>query len=242
MKNLLFYWFRGGSTLIQGLITDRNVCPEPKGNWTPTRNGQFLLSEPPYSCISEDAQYLRKPGYVYPPYEHLLYRAHIGDQVLVPPRLVEILKPDSIVMLCRDGRNQIESMRNMKGGAGWKRSQQNRQKFFCDAANGFRRRVEFAQDLKEKYGERFSIVRMEDLLENPFSIVASIFDFWGIRPDTSAILEHISNIMPDQNSTLEHSSFKSIKGINCRWHAWSDDEKRMFNEIAGESLRYLGYE
>ena len=244
MKGLLFYWFRGGSSLLNSLISEQSVVIPSLDNPTPSRNCRYLITSPPNFLPLEDGYALRRKGKFDVPHEDFIYRMHVGDQVLVPPKVVKLLEPeDKVVMLCRDGRNQIESRRCKVNGAGWRWSQKDRDGFFEEAVAGFCRRADFSLSLQDYFGECYKLIKMEDLVSAPMETLIDLYHFWGVIPSIERLQHQIKILITDHKKRpLSHSSFSSLENLNKRWDSWSQEEIKFFSDKAGEALKIFGYE
>ncbi len=241
-QGMLLYWYRGGSTLIQSVLHGEATYPVVEG-WQSGPNCCYLENtNPPKICVFDYSLNLQSS--VLPPFDYCVWRAHMGDGPgnEEHKKCIALMNDDSkIIMLCRDGRNQIAShMRINPHEESYK--VRNTLESFERYCFGFHYRVEFIRYLREHLNNRFKLIKFEDLLISPLEVVSSIYDFWGISLDKSRLVENISHVGKKPNEPLAHSSFGTIENVNIRWHNWTEDQKVMFNKIAGKSLSYLEYE
>ena len=144
----------------------------------------------------------------------------------------------NFVSLIRDGRNQIESLRNNKGGIEEKLNNQDSKDYFKVLCKAFRNRARLAIDCQEL--NNYTMFKFEDFISNPVSVMREMF----IAADLSLNEEYCKSILKVvRQSDVEkaHSSFKDKSAVNQRWHNWSEEEILTFKEIAGKELEELGY-
>lgn len=243
MRGLLFYWYRGGSTLIQGLLLSSRVKPAPIVGWEKSKVCRYLSAVPKQSAILETAFQIEKAPN--PPFRHCVWHQHLSGYSKRSIEVIKLAGPKSkLVYMCRDPRNQIESRCQFTRGAPSpivRRSE----RYFTEACHEVAERVKQMVEFKKLLGDRFKLIRMEDLIITPMDILLEIYNYWGINPDLSAIKANIHLQMKsnsDQNICLKHSSFGTPDGYNKRWHDWSKKKKTIFKRVAGNTLHELGYE
>jgi len=102
---------------------------------------------------------------------------------------------------------------------------------------------------KELFGERFLIIRYEDLLEEPWQMMAKVWGFLGSNPPDEGLQSALYAEMgqnPDAEWQKEkaHDIAQSIK--KGKYGSWSNyftnHDRKIFQQIAGKTLRDWGYE
>jgi hypothetical protein len=118
-----------------------------------------------------------------------------------------------------------------------------------------RKAGDWANDLQETedesrrlFGENFHCLRYEGLLEHPYDEMKKVWEFLGIKSDEpleKTIIEEMTS-NPDEEWQAERNkdiaSFLS-KGQAGNWmRLFSEQDKSVFKEVAGEMLVRWGYE
>lgn len=150
-----------------------------------------------------------------------------------------IFPSSKLIVIYRDGRDVVTSDRFFL------RDHQGQSFDFADAVRGWRADMEAHLRHAEKYPV-FAIA-YERLLADGAPIARELFDFLGVRHDDRLI-----------SDILERSSFKFYagrdrgqedrkrfyrKGVAGDWkNHFSDEDKKVFKELAGDMLVRLGYE
>lgn len=96
-------------------------------------------------------------------------------------------------------------------------------------------------------GDRYTEVRYEDLLENPVGEMARLFGFLGTDQDEhlvrQAVEAHRFEKLAGREVGDEDSASFYRKGVSGEWQAvFTEQDKIIYKEIAGELLVELGYE
>jgi hypothetical protein len=96
-------------------------------------------------------------------------------------------------------------------------------------------------------GDNYIEVRYEDLLERPLEEVRRLLEFLGAGADESTVVRLVEKSAFERKSNREKgqedSSSRLRKGIAGDWkNAFTDGDKRIFKEVAGDLLIRLGYE
>jgi hypothetical protein len=149
------------------------------------------------------------------------------------------LDVDSHLLLIRDGRNQIESTRRLKGGIEEKWQTKDPEDYFVALCKGFRNRARLALDSQQVMGN-LSIIRFEDVLSDPVSVISNIVESFQLQPDVEFITA-LWEQLEQRRVCKQHSSFQDNNRMNQRWHSWTPREVQIFAEIAGKELEELGY-
>ena len=99
------------------------------------------------------------------------------------------------------------------------------------------------------FGENYFSMRYEDLLNKPFFEVTKLWQFLGVTDITGALVEAVKNEMgsnPDEEwQTRRNEDIASFlpKGQAGNWQRlFTERDKSLFKEIAGEMLVRWGYE
>lgn len=96
-------------------------------------------------------------------------------------------------------------------------------------------------------GDNYTEVRYERLLERPIEEVGRLLGFLGANDSGEAAKRCVENASFERGASRkrgqEDSASRSRKGVAGDWaHVFTEDDKRNYKEIAGDSLIRLGYE
>ncbi len=148
--------------------------------------------------------------------------------------------PWRFVYLMRDPRNHIHSIMNTKGeknSARYKRDEKDYFRWLCKCV---RNRCRVAID-NSQHMQNFLLVKYEDLVSDPYSLMSKVFAFCKISPNLEDLRRCIE--LDKKNDTAKkHSTFPSYDGSRDYWKKWSSDQKKTFKAILGKELVELGYE
>jgi hypothetical protein len=107
--------------------------------------------------------------------------------------------------------------------------------------------VETDQQGRELYGSQYHMLKYEDLLKNPYQTISAVWQFLGTDP--LGLEEVVAGEMdhnPDADYQREAAGdlVKSLeKGKRGSWRElFTEQDKRIFKEIAGKTLIRYGYE
>jgi hypothetical protein len=100
---------------------------------------------------------------------------------------------------------------------------------------------------QELYGDHYHVLRYEDLLSHPYETIAKVWQFLGADPtglDEIVAQEMERNPDADYQRKAAGELVKNLeKGKRDSWRAlFTEEDKRIFKEIAGETLITWGYE
>jgi hypothetical protein len=145
-------------------------------------------------------------------------------------RIIEALKADQTPFT--DGRRSIFTEAFMRrAAAGW-------------VAN----LTETESEGKRLYGERYFSLRYEDVLSTPFAEMQKLWAFLGASADPSleaAIKDELASNPDEEWQAKRNESIASFlpKGHAGNWHhIFTERDKQLFKEIAGEMLVKWNYE
>lgn len=248
----------GAENLINPEVTDdRARTPD----WEGGEHSFFLATKEPQICPCEN-YFVRDINTVLatnPPFNHISWRIQHGDwwgavpnhkavpepyevdtpMRLGPEELAELGPGWRFIYFTRDGRNQIESLRNIPGGIEQEYHQANPTDYFQVLCKSYRNRAKIVSDNLKRF-PNFKLVKFEDFVKNPVDTLADVYEFAGLTLDRN-FAQRAYDLTIKSKAASRHSSFKSKK-FQERWHAWNDWEKDTFEKIAGKQLRALGYE
>jgi len=166
------------------------------------------------------------------------------DNCLFFQALHEVFPESPIIHVIRDGRDVVASLLAQK----WEDINTGEKIAHCheveEAANLWVRHVKKGMSLRDhpQGRSRYFEVRYEQLIQEPESILRSLFRFIGENFDNRVLEFHTF----DRNLANEPSSTQVNKPINFssmgRWRRDLDDQQRkIVFEIAGDLLKELGY-
>ncbi len=244
--------------LVNSEVSDSAIVID---NWKGTSQCFFLPTIPSGLCPCENyfARGIEDSLALAPPTDYFAWQVHIGDwwgeaksadvpgpyDIVTPVRFgVDELRalPGSdwkIIYIVRDGRNQIESLRSIPDGIEADRLAADPDDYFEVLCKAFRNRARLAIDAEQELAG-FRIFRFEDLVENPVNWMQNVYDFIEL-PLNRKFVQQASDLTISSRAAVRHSSFSSRSKLNERWYSWTDREKNIFEYIAGNELRELGY-
>jgi len=104
-------------------------------------------------------------------------------------------------------------------------------------------------EAQQLYGKNYHSLRYEDLLENPFDEMKKLWKFLGVKKISNALEKTIKTEMssnPDEEWQAERNesiAFFLPKGQAGNWkRLFTEKDKFVFKEVAGEMLVKWGYE
>ena len=102
------------------------------------------------------------------------------------------------------------------------------------AARWSRRVSKASREGPELFGSNFLQISYEDLLERPEENIKAVFEFLGARADDRIVHRCIERI--------EDNSFFLKRGVAGDWRrVFTERDRRVYQEIAGETLLKMGY-
>lgn len=115
------------------------------------------------------------------------------------------------------------------------------------AARWSRRVDKAARDGKELLGDNFLQLHYEDLLAKPEEHMKTIFELLGARADEEVVRhcveENAFEKLAKRPKGQEKSGAFFRKGIAGDWRrVFTDHDRRIYEEVAGETLRAMGYQ
>lgn len=266
MERIIFFlYYRAGSTFFESLLGKEwrrlqslGYIKEAADAWfTHDSTGKpfYLPTIPP--CPSSDIA-VSVFGRDADPYSQFAWTVHVGDwwgqlrsdDIPGPWDLYTTMRwgPDELrdlpdadwkfVSLIRDGRNQVESLYNFKGGIEEKLKNEDPIDYFRVLCKGFRNRARVALEC-EKQLSNYAIFRSEDLFSDTIPTVERMFNWVGLNLDKTYVQDRL-DFLNSQNAQRIHSSFCDAN-FNCRWQGWPDWKRDTFQQIAGIELVELGY-
>lgn len=251
----------GGRPLINPLVKSTRVFTQEEQGWEASPHAFWLPTIPGESvpCENYFARNIDDTLATCPPFKNFSWHVHVGDwwgdvgsheevplpyEVITPVRFGphELLALPGrgwrFIYMVRDGRNQIESLRNIPGGIESEKHQKNPQDYFQVLCKGFRNRARLALDCQTKV-PGFKMYRFENFIQDPLKTMNDIYEFLGLGLDRDFVTK-AWNLTLEAGVQKQHSSFKTSNFDN-RWHSWSDWEKETFDRLAGKELEELGY-
>ncbi len=142
--------------------------------------------------------------------------------------MLEFFPDARFVYMLRDGRQVVESLRNFvnpmkhdEACATWAQSVAAARKF-CDGPDG----------------GKLVTVRYEAVITDTAAELAKAFKFLGEAPAQSGV-DFIRNAKPINSSFPAEVSRDKL---TPRWHDWTQEQRRVFEDVAGEPFVEAGYE
>jgi len=263
-RTIFFLYYRAGSTLFECLCGKPWRIAQVEGRlkeagqihsaWRQSGDPFYLDTIPP--CVSEDVSIPFIDAYNrYKDRNQFIYMLHVGDwwgqkrskdipepfedptsQKWGPDELIVLPEFNTwqFIYLVRDGRCQIESLRNLKGGIEEKLNQQDPEDYFKVLCMGFRNRARLVVESKKHWPNKVHIFHYIDFIRDPINIVEQMFRAGGL------ILDREKITIPSTGDI--HSSFGKVRMIDNRYINWTEEEKDVFNKIAGQENKELGYQ
>ena len=124
------------------------------------------------------------------------------------------------------------------------------QKGITRAAHGWVDNVVETNDMaRQLFDERYTALRFEDLLKNPWDVMTQIWSFLGASSDIAGLSDAVNSELtqnPDadwQQEKASKISFSLNKGKPGSWRdIFTQKDLQIFERIAGETLEEWGYE
>jgi hypothetical protein len=271
-RAVFFLHYRSGSTLFLLLTGAEGGFVAKYHNKSYMReNISFLTTDPPYDVICKHVHCgaIQETSEGLNPNDHCI-TTRIGDwwgncpiNEIPDPygsptpmkwSYLELLDPFfegyKFINLIRDGRNYIESMRSLKGGIEERLNNADPETYFIRLCKGYRNRAKIALDAQEVLGQdRYKIFYFRDLTKEPIDTIGKIYNFaYNLDVDVNAVTQRLEAIdavkrkkrMADGKRPY-NSSFKDAEILD-RWRNWTTYERQIFEDIAGEVHKELGFE
>jgi hypothetical protein len=165
--------------------------------------------------------------------------------VLIMPQLASIFPNSKFIHIVRDGRDTVRSLVTMN----WTDLDGNPIEYVQNVENAAKYWVNVvSQGLDDAnlliLRNRVKLVKYEDLIYSPRETMADILTFLG-EEWSESVLQHAKaprRFEPLESSTMQVEKPLYSSSIN-RWATeFTQEEKTLFKEIAGELLIHLGYE
>ena len=180
-----------------------------------------------------DAFYLRKGGrpggvLVEKTPRHLFYA----------PQILSWWPEARIVELVRDGRDVCVSFEHKSRFEAWAPAEREPQirRWVKDVRKGMELRAD------PSAAGRWLTVRYEDLAGHGIHEVSRLYDFIGLSHDGDAI-DRVVEATAIENARQPGNEHHIRKGVVGDWHNhFSDDDRRLFDDLAGDLMTTLGYE
>lgn len=141
--------------------------------------------------------------------------------------ILSLLPGAVFVMMLRDGRDVVESLKNFVNPVE-----------HSEAARIWARFVTDGLDFADGPGhDRVHVVRYQDAIEETEATMAAIFEFLGL-PESSASVGWIRDRSPINSSFVDEERSRSVG----RWRAWGSEDRARFSDEAGDALIRAGFE
>ena len=100
---------------------------------------------------------------------------------------------------------------------------------------------------QQLYGDRYHVLKYEDMLRSPFETISGVWQFLGADPEgLEAEIDHEMGFNPDADYQQEVAADLVApleKGKRGSWRElFTERDKRIFKQIAGQTLIDWGYE
>lgn len=259
MKAIVFLYYRAGSTFFESLTGKSWRLSQLKGDYSlATQQRQRLIDPFQLPTIPEVPSF--DSGSPVRPTDSFsgpaVWMIHIGDwwgqlKSKDIPGPYDIDTPEKwgindllslpgndwkFISLVRDGRNQIESLRQMKGGIEEQRNNEDPEDYFKVLCKSYFNRASIISDCLVL--PNYRMFRFEDLMSNPIETLDNMFEFLGLELDKEFCIQQLKEV---QSFKTVHSSFGGLSKANQRWASWTTEEKEIFDEICSEVSKKLGY-
>ena len=157
---------------------------------------------------------------------------------LIVEDLLRLFPAASFLHIVRDGRAVVNSMLSSGFDEDWATD-------FDTACRTWVHYASLGSRAAAAHSDRIMEVRHEDLARSPWSELQRVFGFLGERvaPDSIKIIlnERINSSYGNASADDMSKSKDPATAPTRPWEAWSDAHKAAFAEIAGETMRELGY-
>ena len=209
------------------------------------REGKHIVGDKSPSSVIH-GQVVRDLHAVYPDAK-IVYIVRDGRDVIISERFRNFVEESKF--LTAEDKRIIADLRHDPAPFGDGRRSIFTKKFIRRTAG------DWADDLRETEDEtrrlfdgNFHGIRYEDLLAKPFDEMKKVWAFLGVKADGSLekmILEEMTSNPDDEWQSRRNEDIASFlpKGQTGNWmRLFSEEDKSMFKEIAGEMLVRWGYE
>ncbi len=165
---------------------------------------------------------------------------HTPHYVLMADVLATMFPKARFLHILRDGRSVVHSMVNFA-----RRLRQESKNVhlppwatdFSEACSTWARYVDAGLDFGKRHPDRSHIVRNEDLDADPEDAFRRIHAFLGVDHDSGPVQYARTHRI---NSSFEGGN-GGPRAVSEPWATWTDDEWKVFSEVAGETLARSGY-
>ena len=230
--------------------------------WTGSNSSFWLPTIPKKICPCEN-YFSLSPEQINDnlPFSHFALNVHIGnwwgevDSHLEVPEPYDIDTPVKFaaqdllslpgkqedwkfIYIMRDGRNQLESLRNFPGGIEEQYHKKDPVNYFQVLCKTYRNKARLALDCQKQL-PNFKIIKFEDLTSNCLDTTKEIYKFIDLPLDEEFVT-HAYNLTISSKRDKKHSSFKD-KDYHNRWKSWNNWEINTFKNIAGNELEEMNY-
>lgn len=209
------------------------------------REGKRIVGDKSPSSLIH-GQAVRDMAAVYPD-ARLVYIVRDGRDVLISERFRNFVE-DSKYLTAEDKRIVADLKVDQSPFTDGRRSIFTETFIRRAAAGWVANLTETDAEGRRLYGERYFSMRYEDLLSVPFAEMQKLWAFLGAMADASleaAVKDEMASNPDETWQAKRNESIASFlpKGHAGNWHhIFTERDRKLFNEIAGETLIKWGYE
>jgi hypothetical protein len=166
---------------------------------------------------------------------------HTPHYTLIVDTLAEVFAGASFIHILRDGREVVHSMLNFAKSLSdpqMARFVEGRDAWWTDmrgACEAWRDHVEAAMAFCDEHPDRATVVRHEDLVAAPELTFHSIHRFLEIADEDGP-----ARFWASRRINSSFGDRPRLPGSEL-WESWGEQERRVFAELAGATMRRCGY-
>ena len=157
---------------------------------------------------------------------------------LMTEGLLDLFPAASFLHIVRDGRAVVNSMLSSGFDIDWASD-------FDAACRTWVHYASLGRKAVEDHADRVIEVRHDDLSQKPWDELARVFEFLGERIAHSSIDIILTRRINSSYGNVAADDIRMPKDPAAApqrpWEAWTDAQRATFAEIAGETMRELGY-
>jgi len=167
--------------------------------------------------------------------------------------ILHCLPSSKFILVLRDGRDVVDSLLDSRLPGGWNAdkhyvltvTQDTKNEFLRRFATHWKNRMKILLDAYEKHPKELRVkIRYEDLRKNTNVEVTKLYDFIGIKISAEKIEEYVENFRFENIPKEKRGAGKGQRFASPgMWKEnFTEDEKKILEELMGDTLRSLGYE
>jgi len=159
------------------------------------------------------------------------------ENILIVDKLLKLFPEAKIINMIRDGREVVSSMLK----SGFRSPWSNDFKLACETWNHY---VKKGFDFSQQYPNNVLNVYQKDLVHDTENAVKKVFDFLELDYEKNTVNYLKTKRVNSSYGNDENNNFKTAKDTALlkkpQWEKWSKREKKLFYDIAGDTMSMVG--